>query len=169
MRRWGKPGGARKPRALKSSGAPASARRRSVRGRGSAAPGGGVSCVPAPDLRSPSPARAARTWRPAPSGPAARRAQRRQRRREPEPEPERGARRCGARAGARAGRSRRDQLNTTGAGAGPDRDGAAAVPGAPGPSAEGLAAHWGRLAGEDQGAGGLAEGLSGSRRVSPTS
>lgn len=48
-------------------------------------------------------------------------------------------------------------------------DGAAAAPGAPRPSAEGFAALWGRLAGEDRDKDGLAEGVRRSCRVSPTS
>lgn len=149
--------------APKAPNALARARRRSVRG--------GASCVPAPDPRSPAPVPALPVpGAPPPQGPAARRAQRRQRAAGARSR-ERGARRCGARAGARAGRSRLGQLKRCrGGGPGPGRaqDGAAAAPGAPGPSSEGITALWGRLAGEDQGEGGLAEGVCG-RRINPTS
>lgn len=55
-----------------------------------------------------------------------------------------------------------------GPGPGRAQDGAAAAPGSPRPSTEGIAARWDWLAGEDQGKGGLAEGLC-RRGVSPTS
>lgn len=97
---------------------------------------GVVACRPAPPPRLPHLA-------PRPLGPGRRVSPEKA---EPRQGPERGARATGPRAGP--------AYSAAGAGA---RDGAAAAPSAPRPSAEGLVAGGGRLAGEDPGRGGLAD------------
>lgn len=120
--------------------------------------GRGLRC-PRPGSPQPRPCpRIGSTWCPAPSGPGA------------------GARSAELGAvGPGPGRARAGAVGPAeappglGPGPGRARDGAATAPGERRSSAEGLAACWGRLAGEDPGEDGLAKGVCRSRRVSPTS
>ncbi|KAK2496744.1 hypothetical protein MC885_012819, partial [Smutsia gigantea] len=107
------PGSSEGPHAQKASNVPPRTRRRSVRELWAGTRRGGLSCVSAPDLRSPAPSPcSARTWRPpllprpGPPGEPSAGSER--------PGPlsrERGARCCGARAGTRACRSLPGHLN----------------------------------------------------------